>query len=201
MAREVTELLSGKAVVVDATVGAGGHAEALLEAGVGSVLGLDRDEVALREASARLGRFGARFRAVRAWFSELAGVASRVGLKEAGGVLFDLGVSSMQLDEAERGFSYRGAGPLDMRMDRSREGRTAADVINTYPEQELARVIFEYGEERLSRRIAAAIVRARRRKPIETTGEGPIPPGGRSRPFASRSTESSRSSPPPFPRR
>jgi 16S rRNA (cytosine1402-N4)-methyltransferase len=167
--REVVELLSGRRTVLDATLGAGGHAEALLDAGVETVVGIDRDPEALAEAHARLERYGPRFRSVRARFGELDRVAGEAGLDEVGGVLFDLGVSSMQLDRPERGFSYRGEGPLDMRM--SDEGPTAADVVNEYDEQELARVIFEYGEERLSRRIAGAIVRARSRAPITTTGQ------------------------------
>jgi 16S rRNA (cytosine1402-N4)-methyltransferase len=168
----VVELLKGKAVVVDATVGAGGHAEALLEAGTGSVLGLDRDDVALAEASSRLARLGPRFRAVRARFSRLAEAVREGGLFTVGGVLFDLGVSSMQLDRPERGFSYRADAPLDMRMGVDEDDRpTAADVVNAYPEEALARVIFEYGEERHSRRIAGAIVRARGRSPIRGTRE------------------------------
>jgi 16S rRNA (cytosine1402-N4)-methyltransferase len=172
---EVTTLFSGKTVVVDTTVGAGGHAEAILDAGVGSVLGLDRDPAALHEAAARLSRFGARFRPMLARFSELASVAHRTGLEEAGGVLYDLGVSSMQLDVAERGFTYRGHGPLDMRMGAGSPDEasrpTAADVVNTYSEERLADVIFGYGEERHSRRIARAIVRARERAPISNTEE------------------------------
>jgi 16S rRNA (cytosine1402-N4)-methyltransferase len=165
----VVELLSGRRSVIDATVGAGGHAEGLLEAGTPRLVGLDRDGRALTQASRRLSRFGERFRPVLAPFSQLAEAAAEAGLVSAGGVLYDLGVSSMHLDQPERGFSYRAAGPLDMRMEE--EGPTAADVVNTYPEQELARVIYEYGEERLSRRIARAIVRARERRPIETTQE------------------------------
>jgi len=167
---EVVELLAGRSVVVDATVGAGGHAEALLRGGVATVIGVDRDASALREASERLASFGTRFRAVRGRFSELAETLGRVGVSSVGGALFDLGVSSMQLDRPERGFSYRGAGPLDMRMGDD-PGPTAADVVNDYPEDRLADVIFELGEERRSRSIAAAIVRARRRAPIATTDE------------------------------
>lgn len=155
--------------MIDATVGTGGHAEALLEAGVGAVLGIDRDEVALEEARARLRRFGARFRAVRERFSRLAQAAREVGVERCGGVLFDLGVSSLQLESAERGFSYRLRGPLDMRM--GGEGPTAAEVVNTYPEERLVRVLEEYGEERFARRIARAIVRARARAPITRTDE------------------------------
>jgi 16S rRNA (cytosine1402-N4)-methyltransferase len=167
---EVVELLARRSVVIDATVGAGGHTEALLDAGVGSVLGLDRDASALARATERLARFGARFRPALETFSQVAEVAGRAGLTVVGGVLFDLGVSSMQLDEPDRGFGYRASGPLDMRMGRA-EGLTAARVVNTYPEDELARVIYQYGEERFSRRIASAVVRARARKPLETTDE------------------------------
>jgi 16S rRNA (cytosine1402-N4)-methyltransferase len=166
---EVVELLSGAETVVDLTVGAGGHARALLDAGVGRVVGVDRDERALEEARARLAGLGARFRAVRGRFSEVLEVAEEAGVREAGGVLYDLGVSSLQLDLSERGFSYRAEGPLDMRMG---EGDlTAADVVNTYPEHELARVIREYGEERFAGRVARAIIRARERAPLETTRE------------------------------
>jgi 16S rRNA (cytosine1402-N4)-methyltransferase len=167
----VVELLSGKAAVIDATVGAGGHSEALLEAGVGRVLGIDRDESAVGAASALLSRFGKRFRGETARFSMLEEVASRAGLAAVGGVLFDLGVSSMQLDRADRGFSYRSSGPLDMRMGSAGNGRTASDVVNRYPERELSRIIFEYGGERYARRIARRIVRARARSPLETTEE------------------------------
>jgi 16S rRNA (cytosine1402-N4)-methyltransferase len=166
---EVVELLEGRSVVVDATVGAGGHAEALLEAGVGAVVGLDRDPSALAIASERLRRFGARFRAVQSRFSQLADAVHGTGIDLAGGVLFDLGLSSMQVDGSERGFSYRLEGPLDMRM--GDHGPTAADVVNTYPEDELVRILFEYGQERFARRIAAAIDRARRREPIRTTAQ------------------------------
>jgi 16S rRNA (cytosine1402-N4)-methyltransferase len=165
----VVDLLSSAELVVDATVGAGGHAEALLDAGVDRVVGVDRDPAALRLAGERLSRFGPRFRAVSRRFGELDDVAAQVGVTEAGGVLYDLGVSSMQLDTAERGFGYRAAGPLDMRM--GPEGPTAATVVNTYDEARLADVIFRLGEEPFSRRIAAAIVRARGRKPIESTEE------------------------------
>jgi len=168
---EVVELLSGKAVVIDTTVGAGGHTEALLEAGVQEVVGIDRDPAAIEEAASRLARFGRRFRWVCSPFSLLSQVARREGLRAVGGVLFDLGVSSMQLEEPNRGFSYRSAGPLDMRMGAGDEGVTAAQVVNTYRESDLARVIFEFGGERFSRRIAAAIVRARSRAPIVTTEE------------------------------
>jgi 16S rRNA (cytosine1402-N4)-methyltransferase len=163
---EVVALLKEARMVLDLTVGPGGHAEALLEAGVPRVVGVDRDADALSAARERLDRFGERFRAVRARFSE---VGEEAGVREAGGVLFDLGVSSIQLDRADRGFSYRTDGPLDMRMG---EGDlTAAGVVNTFEEEELVRVLGELGEERYAGRIARAIVRARQRAPIETTRE------------------------------
>jgi 16S rRNA (cytosine1402-N4)-methyltransferase len=168
---EVVKLLSGKTVVIDATVGAGGHAEALLKAGVRTVVGVDRDEDALRLASDRLSPFGERFRAAPGRFSDLTTVVAAAGASRAGGALFDLGVSSMQLDRSERGFSYRADGPLDMRMGAAEEGPTAEEVVNTYSEEDLARIVFELGEERYSRRIAAAIVRARGRASITTTAQ------------------------------
>jgi 16S rRNA (cytosine1402-N4)-methyltransferase len=163
MADEVVRFLGGRGTVIDMTLGAGGHAEALLEAGVQRLIGIDRDPNAVETATSRLSRFGDRFTAVRTRFSQLPAV-NRVD-----GVLWDLGVSSMQLDRTERGFSYRNDGPLDMRMDA--EGESAMDIVNTAPEDELARILFEFGEERRSRRVAAAIVRARTRSPITTTGE------------------------------
>jgi 16S rRNA (cytosine1402-N4)-methyltransferase len=165
----VVDLLSGADTVVDLTVGPGGHAHALLEAGVGLVLGIDRDPEALAAARERLAGYGERFRAAPGRFSEMVEVAEEAGVRGAGGVLYDLGVSSLQLDRAERGFSYRADGPLDMRMG---EGAlTAARVVNDYPEDELVRVIRELGEERFAGRIARAIVRARERAPLETTRE------------------------------
>jgi 16S rRNA (cytosine1402-N4)-methyltransferase len=163
MVGEVLRFLGEAGTVLDLTLGAGGHAEALLEAGVRRVVGVDRDPEAIEVAAARLARFGDRFDAVEARFSQLP-AENRVD-----GVLLDLGVSSMQLDRAERGFSYRREGPLDMRMER--EGESAMDLVNSAPEEVLARIIFEYGEERGSRRVAAAIVRARSRAPITTTDE------------------------------
>ena len=163
MADEVVRFLGDRGTVIDMTLGAGGHAEALLEAGVQRLIGIDRDPDAVEIATSRLSRFGDRFTAVRTRFSQLPAV-NRVD-----GVLWDLGVSSMQLDRTERGFSYRNDGPLDMRMEA--EGESAMDIVNTAPEEELARILFEFGEERRSRRVAAAIVRARTRSPITTTGE------------------------------
>jgi len=164
MVREVIGFLGGRATVVDMTVGAGGHAGALLEAGVGLLVGVDRDPSALALASQRLATFGERFRPVRARFSE---IGPNVADGAVDGVLFDLGVSSMQLDTPERGFSYREDGPLDMRM--SQDGPTAADLVNSLPQDELADLIFQYGQEPKSRRIASAIVRERSRSPVETT--------------------------------
>ena len=163
MVDEVLRFLGQATTVMDMTLGAGGHAEALLASGVERVVGLDRDPVAIELATARLARFGERFAAVQTRFSDVP-AENRVD-----GVLYDLGVSSMQLDRPERGFSYRAAGPLDMRM--GPDGERAMDIVNTAPEEELARIVFQYGEERRSRRVAAAIVRARSRSPIETTDE------------------------------
>jgi 16S rRNA (cytosine1402-N4)-methyltransferase len=166
MVDEVLGFLGGRGTVVDLTLGAGGHAEALLASGVGRLIGVDRDPEAVAIAAGRLARFGDRFVAVRARFSEVP-VENRVD-----GVLYDLGVSSMQLERVERGFSFRRAGPLDMRMSGSDTGeQSAMELVNSAPEDELARVIYEYGEERRSRRVAAAIVRARERRPIATTDE------------------------------
>jgi 16S rRNA (cytosine1402-N4)-methyltransferase len=164
---EVVRLLSGRRTVLDVTVGAGGHAGALLEGGVERVIGVDRDPDALALARARLADLGDRFRAVAALFSELENAPLELE-DPLDGVLYDLGVSSMQLDRAERGFSFRSEAPLDMRMGPGSgdPGPTAADLVNTLPERELADLIFRFGEERRSRRIAAAIVRNR---PIATT--------------------------------
>jgi 16S rRNA (cytosine1402-N4)-methyltransferase len=169
MVREVVELLSRAETVMDMTVGAGGHAAALLEAGTRRVIGVDRDPSALEAAGERLSEYGERAQLVRGRFGDLTEVAEEAGVEHADGVLYDLGVSSMQLDRAERGFSYREAGPLDMRM--GAEGTSAADVVNEYPEAELERVLRELGEERFARRIASAIVRARTRAPLESTRE------------------------------
>jgi 16S rRNA (cytosine1402-N4)-methyltransferase len=154
--------------LLDATLGGGGHAEALLDRYPHlSLLGLDRDEEALHAAQRRLHRFGRRVTTVHSRFDRLTEVMSDTGVESLAGALFDLGVSSPQLDRAERGFSYRSDGLLDMRMDRS-STKSAADVVNGYDERSLARVIREYGDERFATRIARAILAAR---PVTTTAE------------------------------
>lgn len=151
---------------VDATVGAGGHAAALLEAGPGiELLGLDRDPDALALARARLAPFGERVRLAQLNFGDLG--AALEGHPAPDGILADLGVSSMQLEEPGRGFSFRRDGPLDMRMSRS--GRSAADVVATYSADELSRIFFEYGEEWMAVKIARAILEERSREPITST--------------------------------
>ncbi|GAA4854846.1 16S rRNA (cytosine(1402)-N(4))-methyltransferase RsmH [Saccharopolyspora cebuensis] len=163
--------LSGRpAVVVDATLGMGGHAEALLSAHPElTVVGLDRDPDALRLAGQRLAPFGDRARLVHAVYDEWAEALAGLGLSQVDGALFDLGVSSLQLDEPERGFAYAHDAPLDMRMDPGAP-RTAAEVLNTYSAAELARVLRVYGEERFAGKIAAAVVRAREKEPFERSG-------------------------------
>jgi 16S rRNA (cytosine1402-N4)-methyltransferase len=173
----VTELLAPAcagpgAVLVDATLGLAGHTLALLAAHPGlRVIGLDRDPEARAEAARRIAaaRCADRVTLVPAVFDELPEVLDRLGAPEVQGVLFDLGVSSLQLDRPDRGFSYAADAPLDMRMDPGAP-RTAADVVNTYSARELARVLRVYGEERFASRIAAAIERERAREPFTSTG-------------------------------
>ncbi len=158
------------AVLVDATLGMGGHAEAILTAcPQARVIGIDRDPEALRLAGQRLEGFGRRFRPVHAVYDEVPDVLAEAGLEQMQGVLFDLGVSSLQLDVTERGFAYRVDAPLDMRMDQA-HGPTAADVLNTYDARELTQVLREYGEERFARRIATAVVAEREHAPFATSG-------------------------------
>ncbi|MHB9034116.1 MAG: 16S rRNA (cytosine(1402)-N(4))-methyltransferase RsmH [Anaerolineae bacterium] len=147
---------------IDATLGLGGHAEGILERSGpdGRLLGIDRDPQALARAQSKLARFGNRIVIRNASFADLQTVAEEAGFAQVDGIMFDLGVSSLQLDEAERGFSFRENGPLDMRMGPDAP-QSAADIVNTWPEQDLANVIYEYGEERHSRRIARAICAAR----------------------------------------
>jgi 16S rRNA (cytosine1402-N4)-methyltransferase len=157
------------AVVVDGTLGLGGHSEALLAACPGAVLvGIDRDPQALDLAGRRLAPFGERVRLVHAVYDELPRVLAGLGHSVVRGILLDLGVSSLQLDERERGFAYAVDAPLDMRMDNT-TGHTAAEILNTYPAGELTRILREYGEERFARRIAEAVVRERASRPFSTS--------------------------------
>ncbi len=157
------------AVVVDATLGLGGHSEALLRRFPEVLLiGIDRDPAALEISAVRLEPFEARTTLVHAVYDEIPRVLDEVEHSRVDGVLFDLGVSSMQLDEAARGFSYSQDAPLDMRMDPTR-GITAAEVLNTYGAGEIARVLRQYGEERFARRIADAVVRERAKEPFDTS--------------------------------
>jgi 16S rRNA (cytosine1402-N4)-methyltransferase len=168
----LAEVLDGLAVpsgalIIDGTLGAGGHAGALLEASGpdGRLLGFDRDAVALEIARTRLASFGDRFQAAHASYAQMAVLAPQLGFSAVDAILLDLGLSSMQLDDPGRGFAFRIDGPLDMRFDVT-GGQSAADLVNTLPETELANLIYRYGEERYSRRIARAIVQTR---PIATT--------------------------------
>lgn len=154
-------------VYVDATFGGGGYSRAILEAAPCRVVGLDRDPVAVAKGNALEEEFSERFQMVQGTFSQLKDLLQGLGLSKVHGFVFDLGVSSNQLDEADRGFSFRFEGPLDMRM--SQDGLSAADVVNTYSEQELADIIFRYGEERKSRAIARKIVAFRKQEPLRTT--------------------------------
>lgn len=158
-------------VYVDATLGDGGHAEAILQRSApdGVVVGIDRDPAALETATRRLAGFGPRLRPVHATFDQIAEAVRAQGFPAADGVLFDLGVSSRQLDEPHRGFSFRHDAPLDMRMDTTR-GPTASELVNALSQAELERIIREYGEERYAGRIARAIVQERSRSPLQTTG-------------------------------
>ena len=155
--------------IIDGTLGGGGHSEAFLKAGA-RVLGVDRDPEALAHARARLACFGDRFRTWPGNFASLRDNPEVQGEERADGLLLDLGVSSRQLDAAERGFSFRGDGPLDMRMGPD-AALDAAELVNTWPESELARIIREFGEEPKARRIAAAITARRAEKPFTSTGE------------------------------
>ncbi len=183
-AREIIDLLAPAvlavsddgtgAVVIDATLGAGGHSEAILQRFSGvRVIGLDRDPSALEIASDRLAPFGGRFTAVYARYDEIARALAESGYpatNSVDGILFDLGVSSMQLDRTERGFAYSVDAPLDMRMD-YRLSLTAADILNSYEQGEIAAILREFGEEKFAGRIAAAVVRRRGTAPFRTTGE------------------------------
>jgi 16S rRNA (cytosine1402-N4)-methyltransferase len=162
-------LSSENPVVVDATLGLGGHTEALLSKFENlTVVGIDRDQVALSKAQARLSQFGARFKSIHAIFDEFSTVVEGFGFTKINGALFDLGVSSMQLDEESRGFSYSHDAPLDMRMDQSC-GVTAGEIINTYEPGEIVRILRIYGEEKFATRIVERIVKERAIAPMNST--------------------------------
>jgi 16S rRNA (cytosine1402-N4)-methyltransferase len=172
LVREVVDVLEPArgGLFVDCTVGLGGHSRALLEAGASRVLGLDRDLEALRIAAEALAPFGDRVELVHADYRDLVRVLDERGIAAAAGALADLGVSSMQLDAEGRGFSFRRDEPLDMRMDRS-SGPTLGDRLATVREDDLADVVYRFGEERYSRRVARSIVQARDAGEIATTGD------------------------------
>ena len=159
-------------IYIDGTAGGAGHSSCIashLSEG-GRLIALDQDEVAVQTATARLAAFGERATVVRSNFREVERVCRDLGIEQIDGMLLDLGVSSYQLDTAERGFSYQADAPLDMRMD-LRNPLSAYEVVNEYSEERIKRILFEYGEERFSGRIASAILRAREQAPIRTTGE------------------------------
>lgn len=173
MAEECISALAIKknGIYLDATLGGGGHSSLIaerLESGL--LIGVDQDADAIKAASKRLEPFGERFRAVKSNFSALKEVLEQQEIDALDGIIFDLGVSSFQLDEESRGFSYRFDAPLDMRMDRQ-SPLTAYEVVNSYSEEQLIRILFEYGEEKQARRIARAICKAREQAPIESTGQ------------------------------
>jgi 16S rRNA (cytosine1402-N4)-methyltransferase len=169
MLEEVLRLLGPRdgGIYMDGTFGGGGYARAILEAASCTLWAIDRDPEAIARGAGLAACFPGRLHLIRGSFGSLLSLLADSGVKSLDGVVLDLGVSSFQLDDPARGFSFRGDGPLDMRM--SREGATAADLVNTLPEQELANILYELGEERRSRRIARAIVAARAETPIATT--------------------------------
>ncbi len=159
-------------IYVDGTAGGAGHSAQIAARlnDCGLLLALDQDETAVKVATQRLSAYGSRARVIHTNFKNIEAVCREEGIAHIDGLLLDLGVSSYQLDTAERGFSYRADAPLDMRMD-MRNPLTAREIVNTYSEEALKRILYEYGEERFSSRIASNIIRARERGPIETTGE------------------------------
>jgi 16S rRNA (cytosine1402-N4)-methyltransferase len=171
MSAEVLDALAPRAgaTYLDATFGAGGYARAILDAARCTVFGIDRDPEACAAAADLRRLYGGRLTVLRGRFGDMIALLGASGVDRVDGVAFDLGVSSPHVDRPERGFSFRADGPLDMRMDPD-EGMTAADAVNRLPEAELARILYVYGEERASRRIARAIVAARNEAPIERTG-------------------------------
>ena len=174
LAGEVVEwlgLVPGK-TAVDGTLGLGGHAERMLErlGPEGRLVGFDKDPESLKEARKRLARFGDRAVIIHDDFKNMGVHLGRLNISKVAAILLDLGVSSPQLDVAERGFSFQNSGPLDMRMN-SEQSLTARQIINTYPKNELEKILFDLGEERYSRRIVSKIDETRSRRPIETTAE------------------------------
>ena len=158
-------------VYLDGTLGLGGHSYQIASRlSTGRLICIDRDETAIERAGKRLAAFGDKITFVHGNFCDASDIIDRLGISGVDGMLFDLGVSSPQLDETERGFSYMGDAPLDMRMDAS-DSLTAYDIVNTWDENRLNRILWDYGEERYARRISAAIISHRARKPIETTLE------------------------------
>ena len=158
-------------IYVDGTLGGAGHSSQIVQRlTTGRLIGIDRDEIALEAASKRLEPWSDRVTLVHSNFCEIASVLQELSVPGVDGILLDLGVSSPQLDDGERGFSYMADAPLDMRMNR-RDALSAWDVVNTWPQEELKRILFDYGEERYAPKIAAAICRRREEKPIETTLE------------------------------
>ncbi len=158
-------------VVVDATLGLGGHSEALLESNANLFLiGIDRDADAIKKAEARLSGYQNRFKLNHAIFDEITAAVNSAGFEKVDGILFDLGVSSMQLDQSDRGFSYSQDAPLDMRMDRS-TGITASEIVNTYAPGELVRILRTYGEEKFATRIVENIVKERAKAPLNSTAQ------------------------------
>ena len=161
--------LSDRPVIVDATLGLGGHTEALLTSfPTLTVIGIDRDAIAIARATERVAQFGERSKSAHVVFDEISSVVASFGFSQINGALFDLGVSSMQLDEAERGFSYSQDAPLDMRMDTSC-GITAAEILNTYEPGKLVQILRTYGEEKFATRIVENIVKARSKSPLNST--------------------------------
>ncbi len=169
MLAEVLEALAPEpgGIYVDATFGAGGYSRALLDATDCRVIAVDRDPDAMALAQAIQATYEERFKFLHGRFSGLASLLTNEGVEKVDGIVFDIGVSSIQIDRPERGFSFKNSGPLDMRM--SQEGTSAMDIVNSYGEEELADILYRYGEERKSRRIARAIVDKRAEAPIETT--------------------------------
>ena len=174
MLDEVIEGLDIKpdGIYVDGTLGGGGHSYEIAKRLVsgGRLIGIDQDEAAIKAAGARLSGFGDRVTIVRSNYAQMVSVLQSLGIEQVDGILLDLGVSSHQLDNAERGFSYMEDAPLDMRMDRRQE-KTAGDIVNFYSQAELTRIIRDYGEDKFAAKIAAKIIGFRENKPVETTGE------------------------------